>query len=70
MTPYTVGEIMTSPVVTVPASMPAEDRDALHLMRTKGIHSVIVEPDWTGRAVFMQYRKSHFACTWPVRDFM
>ncbi len=41
--PYTVGEIMTSPVITVPASMPAED--ALHLMRSKHIHSVVVEPD-------------------------
>ena len=46
--PYTVGEIMTSPVVTVPASMPAED--ALHLMRAKHIHSVIVEPDRPGGA--------------------
>jgi isocitrate dehydrogenase len=43
--PYTVEEIMTSPVVTVPPSMPAEE--ALHLMREKGIHSVIVEPDGT-----------------------
>lgn len=46
--PYIVGEIMTSPVVTVPASMPAED--ALHLMRSKRIHSVIVEPDRPGGA--------------------
>jgi len=46
--PYTVGEIMTSPVVTVPASTPAED--ALHLMRNKRIHSVIVEPDRPGGA--------------------
>jgi isocitrate dehydrogenase len=46
--PYTVGEIMTSPVVTVPASMPAED--ALHLMRSKNIHSVIVEPEQPGGA--------------------
>ncbi len=40
---HTIGEIMTSPVVTVPASTPAEE--ALHLMREKGIHSVVVEPD-------------------------
>lgn len=46
--PYTVGEIMTSPVVTVVASMPAED--ALHLMRARHIHSVIVEPDRPGGA--------------------
>ncbi len=46
--PYTVGEIMTSPVVTVPASMPAED--ALHLMRAKHIHSVVVEPERPGGA--------------------
>lgn len=46
--PYTVGEIMTSPVITVTASMPAED--ALHLMRSKNIHSVIVEPDRPGGA--------------------
>jgi isocitrate dehydrogenase len=39
---HTVGEIMTTSVVTVPASMPVED--ALHLMREKGIHSVLVEP--------------------------
>lgn len=39
---HTVGEIMTSPVVTVPASTPAEE--ALHLMREKGIHSIVVEP--------------------------
>ena len=41
--PHTVEEIMTLPVVTVPASMPIED--ALHLMREKKIHSVVVEPD-------------------------
>ena len=41
--PHTVEEIMTSPVVTVSASMPAEE--ALHLMREKKIHSVVVEPD-------------------------
>ena len=46
--PYTVEEIMTSPVVTVPPSMPAEE--ALHLMRDKGIHSVVVEPDRPGGA--------------------
>lgn len=46
--PYIVDEIMTSPVVTVVASMPAED--ALHLMRAKHIHSVIVEPDRPGGA--------------------
>ena len=45
---HTVGEIMTSPIVTVPASMPAEE--ALHLMRTKNIHSVIVEPERPGSA--------------------
>ena len=45
---HTVGEIMTSPVVTVPASLPAEE--ALHLMRTKNIHSVIVEPERPGGA--------------------
>lgn len=44
--PYTVGEIMTSPVVTVPASTPADE--ALHVMRAKRIHSVIVEPDRPG----------------------
>ncbi len=44
--PYTVEEIMTSPVVTVPASMPVED--ALHLMREKKIHSVVVEPGDSG----------------------
>ena len=43
---HTVGEIMTSPVVTVPASMPAEE--ALHVMRLNGIHSVFVEPDRPG----------------------
>jgi isocitrate dehydrogenase len=41
--PHTVEEIMTSPVVTVSASLPVEE--ALHLMREKNIHSVIVEPD-------------------------
>ncbi len=46
--PYTVDEIMTSPVVSVAASMPAED--ALHLMRARHIHSVIVEPDRPGGA--------------------
>ncbi len=39
--PHIVEEIMTSPVVTVPASMPIEE--ALHLMREKKIHSVIIE---------------------------
>ncbi len=42
-TPHIVEEIMTSPVVTVPASLPIEE--ALHLMREKKIHSVVVEPD-------------------------
>jgi isocitrate dehydrogenase len=46
--PYIVDEIMTSPVITVPASMPAED--AVHLMRNKHIHSVVVEPDRPGGA--------------------
>lgn len=46
--PYIVDEIMTSPVITVPASMPAED--AVHLMRSKHIHSVVVEPDRLGGA--------------------
>lgn len=46
--PYTVDEIMTSPVITVPASMPAEE--ALHMMRSKHIHSVIVDPDRPGGA--------------------
>ncbi|CAG0937352.1 Hypoxic response protein 1 [Thermoflexales bacterium] len=41
--PHIVEEIMTSPVVTVPASLPIEE--ALHLMREKKIHSVVVEPD-------------------------
>jgi len=45
---HTVGEIMTTAVVTVPASMPVED--ALHLMREKNIHSVVVEPDRPGGA--------------------
>ena len=40
---HTVGQIMTEPVVTVPASTPVEQ--TLHLMREKGIHSVVVEPD-------------------------
>ena len=43
---HTVEEIMTSPVVTVSPSMPAEE--ALHLMREKKIHSVIVEPEGQG----------------------
>jgi isocitrate dehydrogenase len=43
-----VGEIMTSPVVTVAASTPAEE--ALHLMRQKRIHSVVVEPAQPGGA--------------------
>jgi isocitrate dehydrogenase len=46
--PHTVEEIMTAPVVTVPASMSIED--ALHLMREKKIHSVVVEPDRPGAA--------------------
>ena len=46
--PYIVDEIMTSPVITVSASMPAED--AVHLMRSKHIHSVVVEPDRPGGA--------------------
>jgi isocitrate dehydrogenase len=46
--PYIVGEIMTSPVVTVAASTPAEE--ALHLMRQKRIHSVVVEPEQPGGA--------------------
>ena len=46
--PHIVEEIMTSPVVTVPPSMPAEE--AFHLMREKTIHSVIVEPDGPGGA--------------------
>ena len=46
--PHIVEEIMTSPVVTVPASMSIED--ALHLMREKKIHSVVVEPDRLGAA--------------------
>ncbi len=46
--PHIVEEIMTSPVVTVPASMPVEE--ALHLMREKKIHSVVVEPDRSGGA--------------------
>ncbi|MFZ8844648.1 HPP family protein [Thermoflexus sp.] len=41
--PYTVAEIMTSPVVTVPPDMPVEE--ALHLMVQKGISSVVVEPE-------------------------
>ncbi len=39
--PHIVEEIMTAPVVTVPALMPIEE--ALHLMREKRIHSVVVE---------------------------
>ena len=46
--PHLVGEIMTSPVITVAPSTPAEE--ALHLMREKGIHSVVVEPDRPGGA--------------------
>ena len=46
--PHTVEEIMTSPVITVSPSMPAEE--ALHLMRERRIHSVIVEPDRPGGA--------------------
>ena len=46
--PHTVEEIMTSPVVTVSASQPVEE--ALHLMREKKIHSVVVEPDRAGGA--------------------
>lgn len=46
--PHIVEEIMTAPVITVPASMPIED--ALHLMREKKIHSVVVEPDRPGGA--------------------
>jgi isocitrate dehydrogenase len=45
---HTVGEIMTNEVATVPASMPVED--ALRLMRQRGIHSVIVEPEQSGGA--------------------
>jgi isocitrate dehydrogenase len=45
---HTVGEIMTANVVTVPPSTPAED--ALRVMRRKGIHSVLVEPDRPGGA--------------------
>ncbi|HLF28319.1 MAG TPA: CBS domain-containing protein [Anaerolineae bacterium] len=45
---HTVGEIMTTPVVTVPASTPVEE--ALRLMRRRNIHSVIVEPDRPGGA--------------------
>jgi isocitrate dehydrogenase len=39
---------MTTEVATVPASMPVED--ALRLMRQRGIHSVIVEPEQPGGA--------------------
>jgi isocitrate dehydrogenase len=46
--PHTVEEIMTSPVVTLPALTPIED--ALHLMREKKIHSIVVEPDRPGGA--------------------
>ena len=45
---HTVGEVMTTPVVAVPPSMPAEE--ALHLMRQKGIHSLFVEPEEPGGA--------------------
>jgi isocitrate dehydrogenase len=45
---HTVGEIMTAEVVAVPPSMPAED--ALHLMRQKAIHSLLVEPEQPGGA--------------------
>ncbi len=45
---HTVGEIMTTPVISVPPSTSVED--ALHLMREKGIHSVFVEPDQPGGA--------------------
>jgi isocitrate dehydrogenase len=48
LNPHIVEEIMTAPVVTVPASMPAEE--ALHLMREKKIHSVVVEPERPGGA--------------------
>jgi isocitrate dehydrogenase len=44
--PHTVEEIMTSPVVTLSALTPSED--ALHLMREKKIHSVVVEPNRPG----------------------
>jgi isocitrate dehydrogenase len=44
--PHIVEEIMTSPVITVSASMPVEE--ALHLMREKKIHSVVVESDQPG----------------------
>jgi isocitrate dehydrogenase len=46
--PYLVEEIMTAPVIAVPASLPVEE--ALHLMREKKIHSVVVEPDGAGSA--------------------
>jgi len=52
--PHTVEEIMTSPVVTVSPSMPAED--AFHLMREKKIHSVVVEPDGPGGFGIMTQR--------------
>lgn len=45
---HTVGEIMTTDVVTLAASTPAEE--ALHVMRQHSIHSVIVEPDRPGGA--------------------
>jgi isocitrate dehydrogenase len=46
--PYTVEEIMTSPVITVPPTMPVDE--AVHFMREKHIHSVVVEPDKPGGA--------------------
>lgn len=46
--PHTVEEIMTSPVITLSALTPIEE--ALHLMREKKIHSVVVEPDRPGSA--------------------
>jgi isocitrate dehydrogenase len=41
--PHTVEEIMTTPVVTISVLAPLED--ALHLMRERGIHSLVVEPE-------------------------
>jgi isocitrate dehydrogenase len=52
--PHTVEEIMTSPVITVSPSMPAEE--AFHLMRDKKIHSVIVEPEGSGGFGIMTQR--------------
>jgi isocitrate dehydrogenase len=46
--PHIVEEIMTAPVITVSASVLIEE--ALHLMREKKIHSVVVEPDRPGGA--------------------